>query len=276
MDTHGTKELINWSAMTQIWECYETMGISPLNIHQFEDELLAPLCIVGGGSGINIEYLYTQGMEVESVDCCKEMIDLAKKRRGIDIKYASGENLPFFQNQFSSLIISTGIFNKTTLYSSIFDSVINEARRVLKPGGKLFIGYFIASSDLDYVFEVLGLDVTPSNNRYFTNADNLMQVRDRFLRDSNISEPTVNYLFDNYDELLNDHLALMKEVSITLNEKELNSEDFVSKYIGFNYRDLWEQDERYLQHRISELAVIQEKVTLIPGDVRLMKCTLKE
>ena len=72
------------------------------------------------------------------VDISEKMLAVGrekiKKYPNIELRLADGENLPFTENEFDAVSISFGIRNFENAIAGLSDM-----RRVLKPGGKLFV-----------------------------------------------------------------------------------------------------------------------------------------
>ncbi|WP_456472936.1 class I SAM-dependent methyltransferase [Methanocaldococcus sp.] len=81
------------------------------------------------------------------VDISKEMAKIAEKR-GIKVIISSGENLPFNDEEFDFVLINT-------VLEFVEDpkKVLEEAKRVLKKGGKIVIGIIDKDSYLGKIYE---------------------------------------------------------------------------------------------------------------------------
>ena len=92
--------------------------------------------------------------KVECVDPNKKMISLGKNKlknyKNISWKIAPAEKLPFKDSQFDYYAISFGLRNTKNLEKSL-----NEAYRVLKPGGRFLCLEFskVQNSSLDFIYK---------------------------------------------------------------------------------------------------------------------------
>ena len=120
-----------------------TNAVKSDEFHQFEDKpaihkMLANvkgkrvLCI-GCGDGDECTYIISKGAkEVTGVDLSKSMIEKAEsKHKGIKFYVMSASKLKFKSNAFDVLYADLVLH-----YMSDISSVMNEAYRVLKPGGR--------------------------------------------------------------------------------------------------------------------------------------------
>ena len=128
----------------------------------FESELLAlqkTVPVTGRGieigvgtgrfaSALNIKY---------GIDPSRNMLKLAR-RRGVLVKRAAGENIPFGENTFDYAVL---IFSLCFLKNPL--KVFKEIKRILKPGGKLIVGFIDKKSQL-------GKRYAAENNEYYRNA----------------------------------------------------------------------------------------------------------
>ena len=88
---------------------------------------------VGIGTGLFAMEFSNRGMIVSGVDPSGEMLKIAEKRQ-FTVKKGSGENIPFDDNSFDTVLAMTSIeFSKTP------DKFIKEMKRVAKPGGELIV-----------------------------------------------------------------------------------------------------------------------------------------
>lgn len=260
---------IDWNAMSKVWEAYEMMGISPLNLDNLLEHVESPVCIVGAGSGLNVEFLKSRNYQVIGYDNSRPMIDLALKDRSLTVEFASADSLPDEDNKYKTVILATGIFNRITLYKDFAEEVIFEAKRVLQKKGKVILGYFTENMSLNYVFDRLKLTQVPSNNRFFGGQSSLELVKQRFLNESDICKRTIDYIFVNYTSILLDQLELVNNVENKFEATE-KYDSFISNNMGFEYYDLNSIDESFLKSMFeSGFSTIGNK-KLTPGDVSVL------
>ena len=81
------------------------------------------------------------------VDPSPKMRELAKAR-GIDVIDASGENLPFNEFQFDFVLMVT-----TICFLDDIEKVFRETYRILKPNGRLIIGFIDKNSPVGRIYQ---------------------------------------------------------------------------------------------------------------------------
>ena len=93
---------------------------------------------VGIGTGLFEDYLKGRGIELDviGVDSDKKMVEEAKKK-GYLVMLANAEKLPFEDESFD-LVISIDMINSVTDK----EAVIQEIKRVMKPGAYAIISHF--------------------------------------------------------------------------------------------------------------------------------------
>ena len=97
---------------------------------QKKDEIIE----VGSGTGDILKYLKNLDISLTAIDLNSKMLNEAKKKYNIykNIKWinCNAEVMPFKDNSFDKYIITFCLRNVTYI-----DKVLNEAQRILKPGG---------------------------------------------------------------------------------------------------------------------------------------------
>lgn len=98
---------------------------------------------IGVGTGRFAEPL---GIKM-GIDPSERMLELAK-RRGIETFVGKGEQLPFRDNQFDIVLLAF-----TICFLEDPEKTLDEAKRVLKPGGRLIIGIIDKESELGKIYQ---------------------------------------------------------------------------------------------------------------------------
>ncbi|MEZ2238484.1 class I SAM-dependent methyltransferase [Microcoleus sp.] len=93
---------------------------------------------LGCGTGVLIQRLLqiSPKIEVVGIDTCAEMLEIAKQKlpESVELKLGSADNLPFPSNSFD-VVVSTSAFH----FFRDPSQALQEAKRVLKPNGRLVI-----------------------------------------------------------------------------------------------------------------------------------------
>lgn len=88
------------------------------------------------GTGQGLSYLASISESLNAGDICSQMVEIAKAHHeGISIEVLDGMSLPFENASFDVIILLEALY-----YLKDFESFVKEAKRVLKPNGKLLLG----------------------------------------------------------------------------------------------------------------------------------------
>jgi SAM-dependent methyltransferase len=151
-----------WSVAPQYWAQHFEPWFLPMYKKVLEqlkltDEYL--LLDAGCGSGLFSSLAINEGAEVIGVDAAPGLLELARRRNPKhNFLEEDLESLPFAENSFH---VVAG-FNSFQ-YAGNFENALTEAKRVLKPGGRLVIGIWDKPemSDATYVLKSIGALLPP-------------------------------------------------------------------------------------------------------------------
>src|SRR6187200_1152388 len=128
-----------WSIAPQYWSKYFEPTFLPMYKIVLKQLALTKndmLLDAGCGSGLFSFMAIEAGAQVIGVDAASGLLDVARQRNpDNNFMEEDLEALPFMDNSFN---VVTG-FNSFQ-YTGNFENAIIEAKRVLKPGGKLVVG----------------------------------------------------------------------------------------------------------------------------------------
>jgi SAM-dependent methyltransferase len=119
------------------------------NVHQ-------PVLVVGAGQGLLVEELLKKGFQTDGVDLSSEMIQYAKKRRGLSLIEADAGSLPFGAGTYDTIIYATGVVDFMGDEEQI-RVILDEARRVISRSGKIFVAFYKLSAASEAFLAKLGL-----------------------------------------------------------------------------------------------------------------------
>lgn len=119
------------------WSFYINATIGK-TLNRLEIEPGERILDLGCGTGVLIQRLLqiAPKIEVFGIDASAEMLKIAKQKlpESVDFKLGSADNLPFPSNSFD-VVVSTSVFH----YFRDPSRALQEAKRVLKPNGRLVI-----------------------------------------------------------------------------------------------------------------------------------------
>jgi SAM-dependent methyltransferase len=125
-----------WSIAPSNWSIHFEPYFMPIYRRVLEQVNITEntmLLDAGCGSGLFVSIADSAGAQVTGIDAASGLLDVARERNpGITFLEEDLEALPFADNTFD---VVTG-FNSFQ-YAGNFENALKEARRVLKPGGKL-------------------------------------------------------------------------------------------------------------------------------------------
>jgi len=126
------------------------------SIRAMVPEIRPPVLVVGAGQGLIVAELRRNGLECEGVDLSPEMIRYAQIRRNLSIRRADARALPFKEGTFPTLVYATGVIDFMGDEDAI-KIILTEARRIVKPSGKIFVAFYRLSSALENFLTRTGL-----------------------------------------------------------------------------------------------------------------------
>lgn len=137
-------------------------------LHPSSDDIL--LDVAGGTGDISWKYLQAGGGSAVVSDLNPEMLEQGKLKYDSDKLswvHANAEELPFGDNQFDFYTISFGIRNVTHI-----DKVLEEAYRVLKPGGKFVCLEFsnVTNEVIQKFYDFYSFTVIPMIGKFIANS----------------------------------------------------------------------------------------------------------
>ena len=114
---------------------------------------------VGCGAGVDLLRFARGGAICTGVDIAPSAIELARKNAAyqkldVDLRVADGEDLPFDESTFD-LVFAHGVIQ----YSNSTQRVIDECRRVVKPGGEVILQAYNRHSWLNALSKLMRVDL---------------------------------------------------------------------------------------------------------------------
>ncbi len=122
---------------------------TPIQLEEFKKRvpLEAKILDVGCGYGRILDVLYQEGYrELTGADISEGMVERGKRLYPyLDLLAAAGDDLPFEDESFDAVIlfaVLTGV-----VYEDAQRRILKEIRRVLRPGGMIYVNDFLLNDD---------------------------------------------------------------------------------------------------------------------------------
>ena len=133
-----------WDALAQHHAAIEDNYLDRKTIRRIIHEMQSPVLVVGAGQGLLMEEIQKAGLECDGIDWSREMIRIAKTRRGIDILHADARAMPIPDQHYGTVIYATGVIDFTDDEEGI-QAMLREGVRVVTPAGRIFIAFYRTS-----------------------------------------------------------------------------------------------------------------------------------
>jgi SAM-dependent methyltransferase len=145
-----------WDALAAHHAAIEDNYLDRASLRRILGDVRSPVLVIGAGQGLLVADLLARGFECDGVDFSTEMIRHAKRRRGLDLIQADATALPLGDATYQTVIYATGVvdFNRD---EQAIHRMLDEGRRVLKPGGKILVAFYRISPALEQFVTRLGL-----------------------------------------------------------------------------------------------------------------------
>ena len=168
------------SAFETLSDRYDAWYDSPAGRVLFDCELAAlrplldgtgqPRLEVGVGTG-----RFATALEIEvSVDVAFAPLAFARGR-GVRVAQGTGEQLPFPDGTFDAVVLIA-----TLCFVQRPEVVVSEARRVLRPGGRLIVAFVPRDSPWGLRYQAMGRDGNPFyRDAVFSTVDEITQLLER-------------------------------------------------------------------------------------------------
>ena len=145
-----------WKAWAPYWRAIENRNLDVPTIRRLEPAITSPVLMIGAGQGLLVERLRKDGFRVDGIDAEPEMIAYAKKRRGLDLLEANARALPFPDDSYATVIVATGVIDFLD-HDETIRSILDEAIRVARPSGEVFIAFYKMRERVEALLERLGM-----------------------------------------------------------------------------------------------------------------------
>jgi len=145
-----------WDVLAAHHAAIEDNYLDLASLRRIIGEVRSPVLVIGAGQGLLVAELRSKGFQCDGVDFSAEMVRHARSRRGIDLIQADATALPLDNATYESMIYATGVIDFNGDEKAI-RRMLSEGRRVVKPGGKIFVAFYRFSPALEDFVSRVGL-----------------------------------------------------------------------------------------------------------------------
>lgn len=153
---HLSHENKFWDALAPYHAAIEDNYLDRASLRTMIDDVRSPVLIVGAGQGLLVAELQSRGFQCDGVDFSSEMIRHAKLRRGLSLIEANAKAMPLKTAAYETVICATGVIDFVGDEAEI-KRILNEAARVVRPTGHIFVAFYRASPAVENLLTALGL-----------------------------------------------------------------------------------------------------------------------
>jgi len=145
-----------WDALAAHHAAIEDSYLDRASLRRILDEVRSPVLVIGAGQGLLVAELRARDFRCDGVDFSAEMIRHAKRRRGLELIQADATALPLGDATYQTVLYATGVVDFNSDEEAI-RRMLDEGRRVAKPGGSILVGFYRMSPALEQFVTRLGL-----------------------------------------------------------------------------------------------------------------------
>ena len=145
-----------WDALAPHHSSLENNYFDLPSLRRIVHDIHQPVLVVGAGHGLIVAELRKHGLRADGVDLSSEMIRYAKTRRGLSLVQADARALPFGEGTYETIIYATGVVDFIGDEGQI-NVIMNEARRIVRPSGNVFVAFYRFSAAWEDFLARLGL-----------------------------------------------------------------------------------------------------------------------
>ena len=145
-----------WDVLAAHHAALEDNYLDLASLRRIIGELRSPVLVIGAGQGLLVAELQSKGFQCDGVDFSAEMVRYARSRRGLNLIQAEASAIPMGDASYESIIYATGVIDFNGDLEAI-ERMLSEGRRLLKPGGKIFVGFYRFSPALEDFVSKVGL-----------------------------------------------------------------------------------------------------------------------
>jgi len=222
----------HWDAMAEIYRAWENYGTTRQSLEPFVSDILDPVLIVGTGAGAIQAQLSSMGMHVFGIDQSRKMLAVACKKRLQQAVCALGQQLPFKNDAFNTVVITTGVLETDPVSPRAL--IFDEVNRVLRVTGTLLVSTIFPSREFVRAGRELGLVVGNAleQGRHFeiwragNQKEGLINLVAKWRR---MNRPDATRMILKYRKLLKAIALGFEHLAQTASQKGLNPEKYLNR-----------------------------------------------
>lgn len=145
-----------WAAWAPLWEHLEDQHFGTATAAQLLGLVQEPVLVLGAGQGLVVDYYRRLGLRAFGLDRNPAMVQAGRLRRGLCLVQADARALPFLAQSFGTVIFSSGVVDYGAQRDDL-GTMLGEARRVLRPGGRIAAAFYQVEPELLAIYRKLGV-----------------------------------------------------------------------------------------------------------------------
>jgi ubiquinone/menaquinone biosynthesis C-methylase UbiE len=149
-----------WSTWAPLWDRIEDRHFGTKATESLMRYIKSRVLVVGAGLGLIVRYLAKKNLDAVGLDINPEMVKTAKEKYNIDIVEGNAMDLPFGENLFRTVIISSGVVDYGADDTQI-NTMVQEAKRVCAGGGIIILAFYKLADDLEKIYRRIGVIDSP-------------------------------------------------------------------------------------------------------------------
>ncbi|HOT44624.1 MAG TPA: class I SAM-dependent methyltransferase [Spirochaetota bacterium] len=153
-----------WSTWAPVWDHIEDRHFGTTTTESLMEHIKPDVLVVGAGQGLIVRHLMNKGISATGLDINPNMVKVAKEKYNLDIVEGDAGKLPFSDDSYSTVIISSGVVDYGADEAAIA-TFINEAKRVCRRGGKVLVAFYKIKERIERIYRKIGVIDSDSNYR---------------------------------------------------------------------------------------------------------------
>ena len=145
-----------WSTWAPIWDRIEDRHFGTKATESLMNYIKSRVLVVGAGLGLIVRYLANKNLDAVGLDINPDMVKIAKDKYNIDIVEGDAMDLPFGENLFRTVILSSGVVDYGADDAQI-KTLISEALRVCSAGGHVLSAFYKLPRQLEKIYRRIGV-----------------------------------------------------------------------------------------------------------------------